>query len=90
MRNRIVTAVLSLTVVALGYKAIAQQKTDDATLALPVATFDQADTNRDGFVTPDEAVKVPGVSEQFSKLDTNRDGKLDPREYAARAVTPAR
>lgn len=46
------------------------------------------DTNRDGFVSRDEAKASPDVSARFKQLDRNNDGKLSAEELAA-ASNPA-
>lgn len=46
------------------------------------------DTNRDGFVSREEAKASSDVSARFKQLDKNNDGKLSPEELAA-ASNPA-
>jgi hypothetical protein len=47
-------------------------------------TFDDADANKDGKITPVElSAVIPDVTmEEFRKYDTNRDGSLDRAEFA--------
>ncbi len=48
----------------------------------PLPTFEQADRNRDGYVSRFEALAVRGLSESFERADGNGDGKIDKVEYA--------
>jgi hypothetical protein len=45
-------------------------------------TFQQADRNKDGYVSRFEARAVRGLSESFERSDSNGDGKIDQVEYA--------
>jgi hypothetical protein len=45
-------------------------------------SFEQADSNKDGFVDKSEARVVPGLSANFERADRSRDGKLDQAEFA--------
>lgn len=51
-------------------------------------SFSQLDTNKDGFITAEEAVVVPGLAGQLTALDVNADGKISEEEYAKYAVPP--
>jgi len=46
-------------------------------------TFEQLDTNRDGFLSFSEAFRNARASNSFNLLDTNADGLLSPVEFAA-------
>lgn len=41
--------------------------------------FEEVDIDRDGAISPEEAVVIEGID--WSKADINRDGILDPAEY---------
>jgi hypothetical protein len=45
-------------------------------------SFEQADSNKDGFVDKSEARVVPGLSANFERADRSKDGKLDQAEFA--------
>lgn len=46
------------------------------------AAFARADTNRDGQLSPQEAVMLPAISEKFEALDRNKDKFLSLEEFA--------
>ena len=53
-------------------------------------TFDQADRNRNGFLSRQEAVSDSSLSVTFDTADANGDGSLDPHEYLqSRRLGPA-
>jgi len=61
-----------------------------ATAALAAApTFQEADTNADGWVTPDEfAVAMPEATEaDFAAIDTNGDGGISEEEMTVYTST---
>jgi hyperosmotically inducible periplasmic protein len=43
--------------------------------------FSRYDTNRDGFISREEAAKIPDFSGSFNESDDNRDGRLDSAEF---------
>lgn len=53
-----------------------------AALAAPPA-FEDVDTNADGIITMEEAVRVEGLD--LASADTNGDGQLSKKEYEAAA-----
>ena len=53
----------------------------------PLPTFEQADRNKDGYVSHFEARAVRGLSESFERSDRNGDGKIDKVEYARALAT---
>jgi EF hand len=64
------------------------QGTESSDLLENPPSFSQVDTNKDGFVTAEEAVVVPGLAGQLTALDVNADGKISEEEYAKYAVPP--
>ena len=49
--------------------------------AQPSAEFLKLDTDHDGFISREEAAKLPHFDEAFNQADGNRDGKLDADEF---------
>ncbi|HYD56382.1 MAG TPA: hypothetical protein VEB41_05700 [Burkholderiales bacterium] len=43
--------------------------------------FRAADSDADGYVTPAEAARIPGLSWAYARADANGDEKLDRAEY---------
>jgi hyperosmotically inducible protein len=50
-------------------------------MAADTPEFSRLDTNRDGFITLDEAAKIPDFSGAFREADDNHDGQLDSAEF---------
>ncbi|SFD73657.1 calcium-binding protein [Paracidovorax konjaci] len=49
------------------------------------ASFDRADTDKDGQLSPKEAARLPAISQNFKQLDSNHDGSLSRSEFEAGA-----
>jgi hypothetical protein len=45
--------------------------------------FSDVDKDKNGYISADESVGVPGLSEQLTQLDRNSDGKISKTEYEA-------
>lgn len=43
--------------------------------------FSRLDTNRDGFISREEAARIPDFEFPFNESDDNRDGRLDTAEF---------
>lgn len=43
--------------------------------------FREADGNGDGYISPAEAARVPGLSAVYERADGNRDGLLNRHEF---------
>lgn len=52
------------------------------------AAFARADTNKDGQLSPQEAVMLPAISEKFEALDRNKDKFLSLEEFALATKRP--
>lgn len=77
---------LALIIAAAGVAGFTGSAFAQAAATSPGAgapTFDQADTNHDGYVDFTEAVAAyPGLNQDnFDQVDTNKDGKLSVDEY---------
>ena len=55
------------------------------------AVFDKLDTDKDGFITKEEAKPDSGLMATFDQADENKNGKIDPAEFnkSASAASPA-
>jgi hypothetical protein len=64
----------------LGGLALATVQASDT----PLKTFEELDTNGDGYISQSEAQVVPDLMgvDHMAKYDTNKDGKLDKAEYS--------
>ena len=75
MQSRIAAALAAALIGAAGAAQAAE--TDGRT----DAEFGKLDTNRDGFLSREEARKIRGFDKAFTEADDNRDGKLDAAEF---------
>ncbi len=58
-----------------------------------MAEFKSADTNRDGYISPEEARgRFPALARNFHRVDTDGDGRISPQEFfqARRALLERR
>lgn len=46
-------------------------------------TFDEVDTNHDGYISAEEAKRSATALAEFKRLDTNHDGKISRDEWKA-------
>ncbi|ARU31859.1 hypothetical protein CAP31_09350 [Sulfuriferula sp. AH1] len=53
-------------------------------------SFEQYDTNQDGFVSPKEAIAMGMVTQDFDAADGNHDGNLSNDEYIKAAAVNER
>ncbi|XDF35568.1 EF-hand domain-containing protein [Paracidovorax avenae] len=49
------------------------------------ASFDRADSDKDGKLSAQEVARLPAISQHFKELDTNHDGALSRTEFEAGA-----
>jgi hypothetical protein len=54
----------------------------DRTTDTGVGTFRSIDTNKDGYISRDEAKNSAELNRQFGQLDKDGDGKLSPQEMS--------
>jgi len=97
MRSQIVSSLILSAAVALPAAAIAASDPPTAASAsgrdlkalenrwAAPLTFNSFDSNRDGYISRDEAAASPLLSRQFDQLDKNGDGKLSQEELSAAA-----
>lgn len=60
---------------------IAGASTVQAESSAQSAEFSKLDTNRDGYISRDEARGIKNFGTSFVEADGNRDGRLDPDEF---------
>lgn len=70
------------------YNDIADNKvladvTGTASEAKKQVSFQDLDTNHDGYISPQEAKSDPQLSKQFSQADKNSDDRIDQSEFSA-------
>lgn len=53
-------------------------------------SFEQYDTNQDGFISPKEAIAMGMVTQDFDAADANHDGNLSNDEYIKAAAVNER
>lgn len=61
--------------------ALAAASPVDAEPSAENPEFVKLDSNRDGFISRDEARRIRDFSKAFAEADSNRDGRLDPDEF---------
>ena len=84
----VVLATMPLAAIAADPAPAASGTPAPATTPGPAATgaqaapiFEQLDSNRDGFVTKEEAKRSADVTARFKALDADRDGKISAAEF---------
>jgi Ca2+-binding EF-hand superfamily protein len=76
MRRFVAIAAASL---ALSGAALAGDTGAKATSQVPA--FSEADANKNGLISRDEADRIQALKEQFSQVDADKDGNLTLAEY---------
>jgi hypothetical protein len=61
----------------------ADRNPKDRTVDTTAMTFKSLDTNKDGYISKQEAKASNGLNQQFSQLDKDHDGKLSSQELAS-------
>jgi len=82
MQRRIAAALAAALIGAAG--AVQAAETDGQAqpeFRKSESDFKKLDTNRDGYLSREEAGKIRGFDKAFSEADDNRDGKLDAAEF---------
>src|SRR3989338_8380351 len=67
--------------VAMAIAAPLSSAPDDPIPEVPNPAFQKLDTDRDGYISRDEAAKLRGFEKAVDEADDNRDGKLDRDEF---------
>lgn len=90
MQSRLITAVALTAAVALPAGVMAADTPSSPSKAAPskapaaaMPPVDVLDTNKDGFISLEEAKKSATISKRFKELDLDRDGKLSQTELKA-------
>lgn len=78
-----VAAALPLTALAQMGSPSAPSKSPSSGMSKGASPLNRLDTNKDGYVSKDEAKGSAEVSKNFSTLDKDHDGKLSPSELSA-------
>ena len=84
MHRRFAAALAAALIGAAG--AVQAAETD----ARVDAEFRKLDTDRDGYLSREEAKKIRGFDRAFTEADDNRDGKLDAAEFTKAQAVHAR
>jgi len=74
-------SVAMATAVAVAISAPLYAAPDTPAADQPNPAFQKLDTDRDGFISRDEAAKLRNFGRAFGEADDNRDGKLDGDEF---------
>ena len=69
------------TAVAVAISAPLYAAPDTPATDQPNPVFQKLDTDRDGYISRDEAAKLRNFGRAFGEADDNRDGKLDGDEF---------
>jgi hypothetical protein len=79
-----VAAALPLSALAqMGGPSTKSPSPGGSDLSKGASPLSRLDTNKDGYVSKDEAKGSADVSKHFSELDKDHDGKLSPAELSA-------
>ena len=65
---------LAPAILAIGFTSMA---------CAQAAAFEDFDANQDGYISTDEAIASPALTEQFAAVDADGDGQISKDEYAA-------
>lgn len=84
-----IAAIAALTAAPIAVFAAEEGVPDRPVAGAPAGTsssmFEILDTNKDGYLTPDEAKKSAELTANWKALDRNGDGRVSPDEYGAGA-----
>jgi len=79
MKNILFWIFAVMVLIDLGWVAVPMQAAEPEQFP----AFSEIDKDKDGYITADESMAVPGLMEQLTSLDRNADGKIDKAEYAS-------